>query len=194
MRRNDAWRVGAWIAVFSVVAGGSSFAETYQGSGAVGEKELTKEIKDEAARMSLAPHSIMVETELMAALDQLRGLKAQVKTAQAQPSPEFIEHYRMHRREINDSVKSVRTHEGELKERANRFPSLAKSEQYKSLSPAIAELERMSQQWDKQAAVRAYWNDVTRVTSDLDQLERRLLTAIEKTRSLNARLDVSEIG
>jgi len=67
-------RVGAWIAVLSIVAGGSSFAESYQVSGAVGEKELTKEIKDEAARMSLASHSIMVETELMAALGQLRGL------------------------------------------------------------------------------------------------------------------------
>jgi hypothetical protein len=180
---------------FAITAlGVGAHAETYQGMGAVGEKELSQEVKDEAARMTLAPHTLMVETELLSALDQLRGLKAQVKTAQAHPSPEFIEHYRMHRREINESVKSVRTHETELKERANRFPSVARSEQFKSLSPAVGELERMSQQWEKQAGAKNYWSDVSRVTADLEQLERRIMTALEKTRGLNARLDVSEIG
>jgi hypothetical protein len=186
----------AWS--FIAMAGlGASLAvagEGYQGSGAVGEKEIQREIKDEAARLSLAPHSIMLETELMTALDQVRGLKAQVKTAQSQPNPEFVEHYREHRREIGDSVKSAKSHESEIRSRAVRFPSVATSEQYKSLSPALGELERLNQQWDKQATVRSYWNDPARVTSDLDQLERRLSTAIEKARSFNARLDVSEIG
>jgi len=153
-----------------------------------------REIKDEAARMTLAPHTLMVETQLMSALDQLRGLKAQVKTAQAQPTPEFLDHYKVHRREISDSVKSVRTHEGELRASAARFPSISKSEQYKALDPAIIELERVSQQWDKQSANRAYWTDAARVSSDLDQLEKRMMTALERTRNLNSKLDVSEIG
>ena len=52
----------------------------------------------------------------------------------------------------------------------------------------------MNLQWDKQAANRAYWHDAPKVTSDLDQLEKRILTALEKARSLNTKLDVSEIG
>jgi hypothetical protein len=105
-----------------------------------------------------------------------------------------MEHFRMHRREIADSVKSVRTHEGELKDRAARFPSVAKSEQYKALNPAINELERMNQQWDKESAGRGYWNNATKVTADLDQLEKRINTALEKARSLNSKLDVGEIS
>ena len=169
-------------------------ADSYQGSGAAGEKELAREIKDDAARMSLAPHSIMVETELMSALDQVRGLRAQVKTAKSQPSPDFVQHYRIHRQEIAESVRSVRSHGGEIRENASRFPSVARTEQYKSLDPAILELERLAQQWDKQAALGSYWNDYNRVSADLEQMERRLMTALEKARSLNARLEVSEIG
>ncbi len=180
------------LALCAVIALQTSFvlAEGPATEGMVGEKE----IKDEAARMSLAPHTLMVETQLLSALDQVRGLKAQVRTAQAQPTPEFMEHFRLHRREITDSVKSVRTHEGELKERATRFPSIARSEQYKAMNPAINELEKINQQWDKQAANRGYWNDTPKVTADLDQLEKRIMTALEKTRSLNSKLDVSEIG
>ena len=169
---------------------GSSSGEVSPARPGMGERE----IKDEAARMSLAPHTLMVETELLSALDQLRGLKAQLKTAQAQPTPEFLEHYRVHRREINDSVKSVRTHEGELKERANRFPTIARSEQYRALDPAIVELERMNQQWERQVGNRAYWSDTAKVNADIDQLEKRLMTALEKTRNLNSKLDVSEVG
>lgn len=79
--------------------------------GRVGEKE----IKDEAVRISLAPHTLMVETQLLSALDQFHGIKAQMCTAQAQPTAEFMEHFRQHRPEITHVVKSVRTHEGELR-------------------------------------------------------------------------------
>lgn len=161
-----------------------------EGYGSQGDRE----IKDEAARMTLAPHTLMVETQLMSALDQVRGLKAQVRTAQSQPTQEFLEHYKEHRREINDSVKAARNHEGRLKESATRFPTIARTEQFKALNPAITELERVSKQWEQQAAARNYWMDATRVSSDLDQLEKRLMMALEKTRSLNSKLDVSEIG
>ena len=48
------------------VAGESSGTSSGMGS--------EKEIKEDAARMVLAPHTLMVETELLAALDQVKGL------------------------------------------------------------------------------------------------------------------------
>ncbi len=158
--------------------------------GGMGEQE----IKADAARMSLAPHTIAVETSLLSALDQIRGLKAQVRTAQNQPTSEFMAQYKVHTREIQDALKSARTHEGQLKERAQKFPSVAQSEPYRQVAPAISDVERLSQQWEKQTASTGYWQNNVKVSSDLDQLEKRLTNALEKTRGFSSHIDVSQVG
>jgi len=153
-----------------------------------------KDLKADAAKMSLAPHSIAVETSLLSAIDQIKGLKAQVKTAQNQPTAEFMDHYKFHTREMKDSLKNVKTHEAQLKSSASKFPNVAQSDQFRQMAPALNDVERLSSQWEKQSASQGYWRDASKVTSDLNQLERRLTTALEKTKSFNSHIDVSDIG
>ena len=160
----------------------------------IGQSVGDAEIKSEATKMTLAPHTLAVETSLMDAINQVKGLKAEVKVAQSQPTPEFVAQYKMHTRELKDALKSARTHEGQLKTKASKFPSVVQSEQFRQLDPAILDAERLSQQWEKQAGVAGYWRDNMKVTSDLDQLERRLQNALDKTKSLNSRMEVSEVG
>lgn len=153
-----------------------------------------RDIKNDAAKMSLAPHAIAVETSLMSALDQVKGLRAQVKTAQNQPNSEFMSQYKMHTRQIKDALSSARKHESELKTRANKFPNVAQSDEYRQLSPAINDAERLSQQWEKQSASSSYWRDNNKVSQDLDQLEKRLNNALDKTKSFSSRIDVASVG
>ena len=153
-----------------------------------------KEIKADATTMTLAPHAIAVETALMNAIDQLKGLKAQVRTAQNQPTPEFMSQYKMHTRDIQGALNLARKHEGELKNRAGKFPNVAQSEEFRQLAPAISDAERLSTQWGKQTAASGYWRDNVRVTQDLDALEKRLTNALDKTKSFSTRFDVATVG
>jgi len=179
--------------------------DTSSSSGSMGQEDTTtssrsqggmgdKDMKNEAAKMSLAPHAIAVETSLMSALDQVKGLRAQVKTAQNQPNSEFMSQYKMHSREIKDALSQARKHESELKNRANKFPNVAQSDEYRQLSPAINDAERLSQQWEKQSASSSYWRDNNKVSQDLDQLEKRLNNALDKTKSFSSRIDVASVG
>jgi hypothetical protein len=182
--------------------------DTSSSSGSMGQEETTtttttsrsqggmgeKDMKNEAAKMSLAPHAIAVETSLMNALDQVKGLRAQVKTAQNQPNAEFISQYKMHSREMKDALSQARKHESDLKNRATKFPNVAQSDEYRQLSPAINDAERLSQQWEKQSASSSYWRDNNKVSQDLDQLEKRLNNALDKTKSFSSRIDVASVG
>jgi hypothetical protein len=163
---------------------------TSRSQGGMGDKDM----KNEAAKMLLAPHAIAVETSLMSALDQVKGLRAQVKTAQNQPNSEFMMQYKRHSREIKDALNQARKHESELKSRANKFPNVAQSDEYRQLSPAINDAERLSQQWEKQSASSSYWRDNNKVSQDLDQLEKRLNNALDKTKSFSSRIDVASVG
>jgi len=144
--------------------------------------------------MSLAPHAIAVETALLNALDQVRGLKAQVRTAQNQPTSEFISQYKMHALELKSALKDARNHEGDLKSRAGKFPSVARTEEFRQLAPAISEAERLNQQWEKQSASTGYWRDSSRANSDLEQLERRLSNALDKSKSFSLRMDIATVS
>ncbi len=165
-------------------------AITGRSQGGMGERDM----KTDAAKMSLAPHAIAVETSLMSALDQVKGLRAQVKTAQNQPNSEFMSQYKMHSREIKDALSQARKHESELKSRANKFPTVTQSDEYRQLSPAINDAERLNQQWEKQSQSSSYWRDNNKVTQDLDQLEKRLNNALDKSKSFSSRIDVASVG
>ncbi|MEN9723224.1 MAG: hypothetical protein RJB38_1210 [Pseudomonadota bacterium] len=170
----------------------AAFAEepSVSSPGGMGDSEL----KTEAARMSLAPHVLAMETSLMGALDQVRALKAQVKVAQNQPNSEFMTQYRAHTRDFQGALKTARSHEGDLKTRAGKFPKVAQTEEYRQVAPAMSNVERLSEQWEKQTTSTGYWRDNTRVTADLDQLERRLSQALDKTRGLSSRIDAGTVG
>ena len=178
----------------SVRPGDQAGAAPKQAASAAPSGMTDQDIKTEAAKISIAPHSIAVETALMNAIDQVKGLKAQIRTAQNQPTSDFILQYRMHSREIKDALNTARAHEGDLKSRAGKFPSVARTEEYRQLSPALSDVERLSQQWEKQSSAPGYWRDATKVSSDLDQLEKRLNNALDKSRSFNSRMDISSVS
>jgi hypothetical protein len=71
---------------------------------------------------------------------------------------------------------------------------VAQTEEYRQVAPAMSNVERLSEQWEKQTTSTGYWRDNTRVTADLDQLERRLSQALDKTRGLSSRIDAGTVG
>ncbi|MBU6375110.1 MAG: hypothetical protein KGQ59_03870 [Bdellovibrionales bacterium] len=157
---------------------------------ALGEQD----IKQEAVKMLVAPHAIAIETALLNAIDQLRGLQAQIRTAQNQPTSDFLAQYRVHSQEFKNALRTAGGHVGDLKSHAVKLPSVLRTEEYRKLAPAIADVERLSKQWAKQSSVSAYWRDAAKASADLEQLERRLNNALDKSKSLSLRLDIATVS
>ncbi|HAR43268.1 MAG TPA: hypothetical protein DCS07_11680 [Bdellovibrionales bacterium] len=71
--------------------------------------------KNNQAKMRIAPHTVTIQTELQTAIDEVKGLKAQLEAIPDQkPGPTVIEHLRMHSKELNSRVKMTATHEQHL--------------------------------------------------------------------------------
>lgn len=148
------------------------------------------------AKTALAPHSIIIQTDLQSALDQVKGLRSQVKASPQPPTQDDLDHYKIHGRSINENLMAVRTHEGHLQSNVSRFQKVAQSDEFKNLDPAINNVERLNRDWQGKINQKNYWKNRNQVLSDLDTLERRLMAAIDKTKDFNSKdLDLSvEVG
>ena len=148
------------------------------------------------AQQDLAPHSLMMETLLMGALTDVKGLRAELKVNEDQvPSANFIQHFRMLGKEINDDLKVVKVHESELQGSVQKHPEIAKTSDYRSLVPSLNELYSQNASWQAKVGNNDYWKNSKNVMRDLSKIEGRINQAINKTKGFNSsQLDVSNVG
>lgn len=147
----------------------------------------------EKAKMDLSPHAVMIHSSLESARDQLRGLRTQADTVPAS-NKQFMKHARIYNKEIGDTVKQATTHAGELQAFIKNYPDLAKSEEFKQLNTAMDDLRTTYQSWNTQASNQSYWNNKEKVVTDLEAFNKRLSSAIDKSKGFNSELNITMSG
>lgn len=148
-----------------------------------------------AAQNDMAPHSIMIETSLRSALENLKGLRAEMKVNKDHaPSEMFIAHYKMLGHDFNKDIKTIQVHENELRGSVEKHPRVANSSDFKSVVPSINDLSRMNQEWQAKMSDQTYWKDAKVVKNDIDRMENQINTALDHTKTFNSKqLDVSNV-
>ncbi|MCM2279924.1 MAG: hypothetical protein NDJ89_17760 [Oligoflexia bacterium] len=151
-----------------------------------------QQMKMSEAKRTLAPHSVMIETALKSAQQQIRGLRQELQVSEAKPSAKFIDHFRMFSKEINNDLKMAKIHQDELQGEAGRFPEVARSDDLKSSAAAVADINTFNTKWQAKAGTSAYWSNKAQAMNDLDQLDRQLSRAVDKAASFNSsQLEIS---
>lgn len=146
-------------------------------------------------KMGLEPHTVLIETGLMSALNELKGLRTEVKIGGETSSKDFIDHYKIFSDQIHKLISTVKTHQQHLSDGVNRYPDVAKSEDYKSTSAALDDLKIFAASWKNKVTGISYWKNQSQVMNDLEAIERRLKQALDKTRKFNSeQLDISNVG
>jgi hypothetical protein len=157
--------------------------------------EVTEETR-RAAQNEMAPHTVMIETSLISAMDHLKGLKAALKVNENRTSSAtFVQHYKLLAREIQNNLKNVKTHEGELMGTVQSHPEIANTNDFKAVQPALNDLHNLNSTWQSKVSDNDYWKNIKAVTTDIDRLENQINTALDKVKSLNSsQLHVSNVG
>lgn len=151
---------------------------------------------NQSAKAQLAPHSLMIESQLLSTRAQIDGLKSQVGIEQGVPDAAFLNHVKMYSKNIDSGIKQAQTHDKELSMALQKnYPQVANSDDGKNLGYAINDLQSFYKSWSDKAMERSYWQDKDQAKADLDSLGKRLDKAIDTTRSFNSgQLDISSIG
>lgn len=178
---------------FNAYAKGDSYSNPQQSPGVMGSESDKMKEDTAAAKQKLAPHAITIQTELQSALDSVKGLKTQLQVAEA-PTRDFIDHYKLHSKDISKDMSTVATHDGHLKSEVSKFPSVAKMDEYKAIGPAIDEAQKINQSFQQKSSNVDYWKNKNEALSDLDRLENQLNNALKKTKSFSSKLDISSVG
>lgn len=160
------------------------------------EKKSDPKAEKKNAQQALTPHGVMIESALMSAMDQLKGLKTGVKTNQQSiPPQEYVSHFKMFGKEINSDLKTADAHLNELNNSVQKYPSVASSDDYEKFNSSFNELKSMNASWQAKMGNSEYWNSKNVVLKDLDQYEKQLNQALDKAKDFNSnQLDVSSIG
>ena len=142
-------------------------------------------------KSEVAPHTVMIESALMSALDQIKGIRLQLDIG----STEAINHMKLHSKEINDDLKTTLAHQKELQGAVKIFPELANSKDYKVANTALSDVEGVNKAWQIKTTQSDYWNNQDQVRADLDMFEGRLNSALDRTKSFNSnKLNAPNIG
>lgn len=132
----------------------------------------------------LAPHSVMIQTSLQTAINQIQGIRNQLEIT-SPPNPDMIDHLKMHSRAINSDLKTAMNHEILLQSQAKKFPDMAGKEDFKAMGKALDDVGAFNQGWQARISRSDYWRNKEQVKTDLDKLEKDLSSAIDKTRSFS---------
>lgn|GEM_PF-4825358 len=143
----------------------------------------------------LAPHSLMIETSLIRAIDQVKGLRAGLKVEEDRvPTSTFIQHFKMQGKEINNDLKMAQTHETELNATIQKHPNIAKTQDFQTAKTALQDAMSFNSSWQTKAETSDYWKNPKAVMNDLDKIENQLNHALDKTKNFNStQLDVSNV-
>lgn len=180
-------------------SGGMTGSESMTGNPQADQSQGTTQAKpmpgmEMQAKTTLAPHSLMIETSLMSAMSQLKGLRTQLQVAET-ATPEAIQHFKMHSKEISADLMMAKTHEKQLMSRMGKFPQIAQNEKTKTVSTNLMTVTEMDRTWKPQTQQKAYWQNKVKVMADLDLLEQRLNTALDSMKSFNSdQLKIASVG
>ncbi len=158
-------------------------------------------------RQSLGQHTIVIESSLMSALDQVKGIRAQYDLAAnkekaskeaGQMAATMIDPKTSvgpHVQELDGDLKSVSTHQAMLSSGASQFVKINSSDQYGEMNTAIDQVKSTAKSWQGRAMSKSYWQNREMVMSDLESLEKQLTMAIDKTKSFNSdKLDIKAVA
>jgi hypothetical protein len=157
------------------------------------EQGSEKMVKTDA-KARLAPHTLIMESSLSSAMDQVRGLKGELGVTQdlKKTDQHAVQTYKTFIREMRNDVNVARTHERQLMNDVRRYPDLANSDEFKSVKPALRDLQTTLSSWESKANKSQYWNNQSQAKADIDKLERQLNNALDKVKSFSSsRLDTS---
>ena len=172
---------------FAIIAASLIFASTplVKAADSV-DKAMMQQEKSE-----IAPHTVMIESAIMSALDQIKGIRLQLDIG----STEAINHMKLHTKEINDDLKTSLAHHKELQGAVKNFPAVANSKDYKVANTALSDVDSVNKAWQLKTTQTDYWKNQNQVKADLDMFEGRLNSALDRTKSLNAnQLNAANIG
>jgi hypothetical protein len=154
--------------------------------------------RNDMAKLELAPHAVMVESSLQNALIEVKAMRNQLKLTEnssATVPSGFFSSFKDLSKDINMDVKKAMDHNSRLESSARNHPNFVKGEDIRGVGAALSDVQRLNSTWQSKAGNDSYWRNKEQAKTDLDTLERRLNTAIDKARSFNSdKLELSTIG
>ncbi len=140
------------------------------------------------AKAKLAPHTLMIESSLSSAMDQVRGLKGEMGVAEGMKAADqnTIQSYNAFVKEMNNDLKVARTHVKQLKSDVRSYPDIANSDEYRNMSPAFQDLHKTLSSWEGKACNAKYWNNQQQAMADIDKLEKQLGNALNKVKNFSS--------
>lgn len=147
-----------------------------------------KDFKDnDQAKMSVGPHSIMIESSLLSTQARVEGLRSQLKLVKNQaPNSEFLEHAKAYNKDIGSDLRTAKQHDAELKASLQNYPMVANSDNAKNLQSAIGDLDSFYVSWNTKAKDAGYWQNTTQASNDLEALSGKIDNAISQSKTFNS--------
>jgi hypothetical protein len=148
------------------------------------------------AKSKLAPHTLIMESSLNSAMDQVRGMKGELGISQdiKKADQAVVQTYKTFIREMKNDINVARTHEKKLMSDVRRYPDLASSDEFKSVNPALRDLQSTLNAWESKAKSAGYWSNQKQAKMDLDNLERQLNNALDKVKNFSSSKLNASIG
>jgi hypothetical protein len=145
------------------------------------------------AKMTVGPHSLMVQSVLMSSKDMVNGMKSQLDLAEnSKPGSEYFSHFKMYDKAIGKDISTAKTHETELKGSLQKYPGVAKTDAVQKLDSAMNDLSGFFNSWSSKSKSNDYWSNKAQAKNDLDALSKKIDAAIDQSKQFNSdQLDIS---
>lgn len=137
------------------------------------------------ARSEIAPSSVLIQTSLESALNQVQGLRAQMQASMDRPNDQAMRSIKEHREMLNTNLKNVEKEQERFKETTRKYPEVAQSENFQSLNQSIQQVESTKEMLGPKMDKKEYWSNKRQAMSDLDRLDQQLKEALQSSRQFN---------
>jgi hypothetical protein len=145
-----------------------------------------KQASDDA-KAKLAPDAIRLQTSLMGAVDQLKGMRAQLKTTENLPvSKATVAPLRAFSKDVNTDVSRAVVYQNQLKSKAGSYQDVIDSDSFKSLKTAVGDTKSTVSSWESKTSDQSYWKNRDQAMSDLDSIEKQLNSTLDKAKSFSS--------
>jgi predicted nucleic acid-binding Zn-ribbon protein len=140
------------------------------------------------AKSKLAPHALIIESSLSSAMDQVRGMKGELEMTHDLKKADkmAVQGYKDFIKEMKNDINVARTHERQMMSHIRNYPEVANSSEFKSVNPALRDLQTSLSQWESKASNAQYWNNQQQAKADITNLEKQLSNALDKVKSFNS--------
>jgi hypothetical protein len=140
------------------------------------------------AKSKLAPHALIMESSLASAMDQVRGMKGEMEMTQDVKKADkmAVQGYKAFIKEMKNDINVARTHERQMMSHVRNYPEVANSTEFKSVDPALRNLQSTLTQFESKTNNAQYWNNQQQAKADISNLEKQLSNALDKVKSFNS--------